>query len=247
MKHIRLWIVVVAAVVIPASATATMVTITSVRDNTLYEDGEFSNGSGPGMFAGRVGGRNGGLIRRALVAFDVAGNVPAGATITSASLTLTVTKTPFPITTFTSTLHRCSADWGESTSNAGLDADGAGDIAAVGDATWMNAFSPGTPWASAGGDFSPTVSASLGVTNLGPYTWGSTPEMVADVQAWLDTPASNFGWLLKGDESTLMTPKRYATREHADISSRPKLTIEYDDMTPTLSTTWGAIKNLYRP
>ena len=36
---------------------------------------------------------------------------------------------------------------------------------------------------------------------IGQYTWSSA-QMVADVQGWLDNPASNFGWLMLGDEST---------------------------------------------
>ena len=53
----------------------------------------------------------------------------------------------------------------------------------------------------AGGDFSGTASASQSVGAIGQYTWSSA-QMVADVQSWLDTPASNFGWLVLGDEST---------------------------------------------
>ena len=48
--------------------------------------------------------------------------------------------------------------------------------------------------------------------------------MVADVQSWLDNPASNFGWLVLGDETAIATAKRFDTRESA---SPPVLTIEY--------------------
>ena len=48
--------------------------------------------------------------------------------------------------------------------------------------------------------------------------------MVADVQAWLDNPASNFGWLVLGDETAIATAKRFDTRESA---SPPMLTIEF--------------------
>ena len=48
--------------------------------------------------------------------------------------------------------------------------------------------------------------------------------MVADVQAWLDNPASNFGWLMLGDETAIATAKRFDTRESA---SPPMLTIEF--------------------
>ena len=48
--------------------------------------------------------------------------------------------------------------------------------------------------------------------------------MVADVQGWLDNPASNFGWLMLGDESTNLTAKRFDTRES---TSPPVLAITY--------------------
>ena len=52
--------------------------------------------------------------------------------------------------------------------------------------------------------------------------------MVADVQSWLDNPATNFGWLVLGDESTSATAKRFDTRES---TSSPVLTIEYTEPT----------------
>ena len=55
--------------------------------------------------------------------------------------------------------------------------------------------------------------------------------MVADVQSWLVNPASNFGWLVLGDESGSGTAKRFDTRESA---SPPVLTVEYTPgLTPT--------------
>ena len=48
--------------------------------------------------------------------------------------------------------------------------------------------------------------------------------MVADVQSWLNNPASNFGWLVLGDETAIATAKRFDTRESA---SPPMLTIEF--------------------
>src|SRR5438067_12897809 len=40
----------------------------------------------------------------------------------------------------------------------------------------------------------------------------------------LDNPASNFGWLVLGDETAIATAKRFDTRESA---SPPVLTIQY--------------------
>jgi spore coat protein A, manganese oxidase len=50
-----------------------------------------------------------------------------------------------------------------------------------------------------------------------------------DVQDWVDAPASNFGWLLRGDESVTRTAKRFNAREDASSSGsrRPKLAISF--------------------
>ena len=75
-----------------ASAVAATVTIPPNKDNTLYESatGTVSNGAGSYFFAGAT--RNG-QIRRGAISFDVAGNIPAGSTITGVVLTLHVSRT----------------------------------------------------------------------------------------------------------------------------------------------------------
>ncbi|HUN82094.1 MAG TPA: thrombospondin type 3 repeat-containing protein, partial [Phycisphaerae bacterium] len=105
--------------------------------------------------------------------------------------------------------------------------EGGGAVPATGDVTWTKRFNPGSPWTNPCGDFSATVSASTAVTDVGHYTWGSTSQMVADAQAWLDVPSTNFGWVLIGTESTAMTAKRFDSRENATADNRPKLTITY--------------------
>lgn len=63
------------------------------------------------------------------------------------------------------------------------------------------------------------------VAGVGPYQW-TGPGLVADVQAWLDDPATNFGWLIKGNEFNFPTTKRFDTRENAP-GVRPTLTVEF--------------------
>ena len=67
-----------------ALAQTTTVTLNPDKDNTLYESatGSLSNGAGAYLFSG-VTGQPG--IRRTLVHFNVAGSVPAGARIVSAT------------------------------------------------------------------------------------------------------------------------------------------------------------------
>jgi len=71
-----------------------LVTLSPVKDNTIYsESGNLSSGVGQHLFAGKIGGRGGNAVRRALLAFDIVGAVPVGSTITSAQLTMSVSKT----------------------------------------------------------------------------------------------------------------------------------------------------------
>ena len=207
------------------SSASAQVTLTPVKDNTLYEDvsGSASNGAGQYFFTGRT--QFAANIRRGLVAFDIAGSIPASSTINSAELTLNMSRTP-SITMRTTTLHRVLADWGEGTSDA-FGQEGTGTASATGDATWLHTFFDTDFWSTAGGDFSPTVSGSVNVAGLGPYTWGSTLQMVADVQMWLDNPASNFGWIVIGDEGFAGTAKRFDSREHPTPTNRPMLTINF--------------------
>jgi hypothetical protein len=230
--------------VLPANADS--VAVPCDRDNTLYESttGSLSNGAGPSMFAGRTN-QTSNSRRRALVHFDVAALVPPGSTITAVALTLNASQVA-SATPQTVALHRALASWGEGTSNAG-DSGGAGAPATTGDATWKHRFFNATLWAALGGDFVGGASGQLAVGNVGPWTWTSTPAMVADTQGWLDTPGANFGWLLTGEESTAATAKRFDTRESGDPAARPSLEVVYTPpTTPAASATWGRIKAEYR-
>lgn len=199
------------------------VTLTPSQDNTLYEDssGSLSSGAGTGLF---IGTTNSVRDRRALIQFDIVGAIPDGATITSVSLTMSVTKTIAD--TYDATLHTLSLAWGEGASSAG-GGGGGGATAEAGDATWTHSVLDGAAWSNPGGDFASTASATVSVGGGGPHTWDSTNQLVADVQAWLDDPDSNFGWIVIGDESTNKTTKRFASRESKIEDARPQLTIEY--------------------
>ena len=214
------------------SASAGIVNVTPSKDNTLYEyvpaDGDRSNGAGLHFFAGENAG---GERRRGVVAFDVAGTIPPGSTITAVTLTMNMSMTPAD--TETVELHKLLADWGEGTSHAPM-GEGDGAPATPNDATWRHRFFDTIFWMTEGGDFSATASASQSVGSVGQYMWSSA-EMVGDVQEWLDNPASNFGWLVLGDESTLATAKRFDTRESA---SPPVLTIQYTSAPRVVPTPW---------
>jgi hypothetical protein len=230
-----IWPALLAALFVTVGAPASAdekVTLGPSKDNTIYADGDLSNGAGD-LFAG-VTSRS--QIRRALLAFDIAGNVPAGSTVTSVQLTLEVNKTNFGAGTQPCTIHRLLADWGEGTSVG----TGGGAPATTGDATWTYRFFNTERWSSLGGDFVAAASATQDVGESDQsYTWGSTPQMVADVQAWLVAPAANFGWLVQGNETTAPTTKRFTSRE-GDPALRPKLVVQFtssDMPTPTPTPT----------
>jgi len=210
----------------------TPVTLGAVKDNTLYDDptGSLSNGSGEHMFAGNTFGD---FRRRAVIEFDIAGNLPVGSIIDSVELTLYFSRTAAADSANVE-LHRLLSDWGEGTSDA-TGEEGSGAPAATNDATWIHTFFNTAFWVLSGGDYSSSTSASTRVGTFfdyGFYTWGSTPEMVADLQGWLDDPPSNHGWILIGDESTFPTSKRFSTRENATMANRPSLTVYYSQAPP---------------
>jgi hypothetical protein len=220
--RIRVVPILLLTVVVAAPAQGDLITIAPSRDNTIYEDpaGLLSNGAGPSLFSGQ---NTGSLARRALLHFDVAGAIPAGSTVTAATLTLHMSQGNSPVTMHA--LRRAMADWGEGASVAS-GSGGGGGAAQNGDATWLHAFYPSTTWAIPGGDFSSNTSASAAIAGPGFYSWSSLT-LTADVQAMLNAPTLNFGWFLLGDESAASTAKRFDSREHADPLVRPSLTIEY--------------------
>ncbi|MEM0961097.1 MAG: DNRLRE domain-containing protein [Bacteroidota bacterium] len=227
----RIATLLLAAVLASPAIGQTEVTLTPTRDNTLYEDanGALSNGAGPNFFSGVTSSGN---IRRGLLAFDIAGTVPAGAQIQSVTLRLRMTKSNAGPTDVS--LHRVTADWGEAESVA-TGGGGGGGAAMTGDATWIHTFSDASTWTTPGGDFDASASASANVNGLGVYTW-SSDGMTADVQAWLDNPSANFGWIVVGDESRNRSTKRFASREALTGGDAPSLIISYTGSSSTGET-----------
>ncbi|NQT94032.1 MAG: hypothetical protein HQ559_14820 [Lentisphaerae bacterium] len=214
-----------AATLAASIATAEMTNIVAAKDNTLYEDEtELSNGMGDYFFAGLTSFSE---LRRALVAFDVDSHVPMGSTVTGATLSLYMSKTISGLVTVG--LHRVFADWGEGLSDAPLQ-EGGGSDAKEEDATWLrtfyrtNALENTNFWTTAGGDFDSKPSVEQSVTGTGVYSWVDEG-LIADVQLWLDTPSSNFGWIVVSDEKK--SPKRFDSKDNATTPLKPTLTIGY--------------------
>jgi hypothetical protein len=232
---------------------AATVTIGASKDASIFQSNP-NNGSGAGN--GLYSGTNSKLSpRRARDSFDIAGNVPAGAVIQDAKLTLTLglvagggsgggSGSP------SIELHRVNADWGEAATQQStpptdsMGSQGAGVAAQTNDVTWNSRFhnsSPATPWATPGGDFATSASAATSVgttTNVG-YVW-SSPTMAGDVQAWLNSPSTNFGWLLlNADETSANTFRAFYSRNVATASLRPQLEITYAVPEPAAAMLMG--------
>jgi hypothetical protein len=231
MKRLVAATVFLASCGLAPAAQAVVLTLPADRDNSLFqEDGDLSNGAGPRGFVGRTVG---GLRRRMLVRFDVSA-IPPDAEITRVELALNMSRTiadDVPVG-----VHRVLADWGESGSDSGFQG-GTGATAQTGDATWTQRFWPATPWATPGGDFAATASAMQTVGQLGSYTFGSTPGLVADVGAWVAGATPNFGWILVADETVLPpSTKRFDTREVPEPQFRPALLVEYEPAPVTIAS-----------
>jgi spore coat protein A len=216
-----------ACIAATGSAYATSVEIQASGDNTLYQSatGAISNGIGAHMFVGRSNQASD-SIRRGLVRFDVAANVPSGSTITAVTLHLYLSRTSTEAGARVVALRRALASWGEGTSND-TGQEGGGAASTTSDATWIHRFYNTQFWATPGGDFAAQASATTSVNAIGDYTWSGSG-LVADAQAWLGAPATNFGWVLLGDESVPQTAKRFETRETNTVAQRPRLSVTFD-------------------
>ena len=199
------------------------------QDTAIFEESDNSSGAGD-LFSGRTQSDN---RRRALIKFDMAGDLPLGLTLNSASLTLQLKQSSTGERS--ADIHRMRGDWGEGASSSPA-IGGQGAPAEASDATWLNPFYPDTLWFVPGGDYvEGEISVTQTVNGPGAYTW-SSPQFLEDVRRWYEHPLENFGWMLIIDESQ-HSAKRFHSREAADPANRPKLIIDFT----TYSDEWLAL------
>jgi hypothetical protein len=223
----------------PSAWADVIVEIPALQDATLFGGSAVNNSSsGPGMFVGSDGQSQ---PKRGLIEFDIPAYVPSNATITGATLTLYLgqvagsggggsggDQTPRTIRLFDVT-----TAWAGSTNGTtgfpgpGFGGTGQGFPADIGDVTWNDAKFNTIPWNTPGGgvDFVTIESADtlVGQSVNSAYRWGSTVQMIADVQGWLDGTLPNDGWLLKNDGETGQTTFRaFYTREGATEQGVPQ-------------------------
>jgi PKD repeat protein len=218
----------------PGGAGIAMMSFTSVADdedilinasadNTIYE-GATSNSFGGGGFliVGRPSGSSSAgeaaFARRGMVQFSLSG-IPASSTINTSQLRL-VSDTPAVTGLETISVTLITEAWTEGTSTGA--SPGLGATAAGNGATWANrSTSPNTAWTTPGGTLNGSTSGTLSVN--APGTHNST-SLLSDVQGWFSTPATNFGWMLRSDETQADTVKRFSSREGA---TAPRLVVNY--------------------
>jgi len=214
--------------------TATAITLNALQDTTIYNNGN-ANGSGQGLFAGASGN---GTVQRGLIEFDLS-SISPGSTITNVSLTMHVNSIGSANTVDTITLNTLTQDWNAGTAGGGSATKGGGSgyTANAGDATWTS--SGISPW-TAGGAFNTTVSDSVQIGSIGFYTFSSI-NLVSDIQNWVNNPDSNFGWVIRGNELTNSSSKRFSSSENTGGGGAnvPTLNVEYQaTVVPVPAAIW---------
>ena len=202
------------------SASGAQALLPCIADTALSQQSPDNNFGGASSLP--IGRTSTGARSRGLYKFAVT-NIPAGATIHSATLELEVVLNNLEEDRSFS-VHRVRTGWGEG-NKAGEDA------ATAGEATWNARFFPDLLWSLPGGasdvDFVGTPSASEELSGIGRYIFTSDT-LVSDVQRWLNNPGTNFGWLVKIDsESVNGTELMFASREDTE-GAGPTLRVQYD-------------------
>lgn len=210
------------------------------KDNTIYYNNgalaadSLSNGDGGSFVAGTPNTPN--YYRRALIHFNIKTKLES-----SKLLSLTVDSVVLKIHAQQNakhdeaarhfTLHKLNQDWDQGASIA--EDPGRGAQAQNKDATWKWSKYPGSLWATAGGNFVSTASATTGTLTgdllEADVFWRSSvsgnEQMKTDVQEWVNASGSNYGWLIKGVEDG---GERKATMFYSSESDYPPtLTVYY--------------------
>ena len=219
----------------PVSAFSwSTIEVEAEMDNTLYQTemdipparNELSNGQGIFLFAGRTGLDAGFRNRRALVKFDLS-VLPDDAEVLSAELVLYLSRAAPGAPPSEMTLHRVLQPWGEGISNA-AGPEGQGALAEKGDATWFHSEYSTQLWSIPGGSFQIWPSAVTTVGSLSQdYVWPCTRQLLGEINTWLNVPEENSGWLLLGFEDGARNARRFHSREHPEVQTRPRLRLIY--------------------
>lgn len=219
------FVALLALLTLPFAARAATVSLHASADGGMRELAPTELGGGaPSYRVGTLDTSRGGALRnRALIQFDLASALPAGATITAVQLRVSVLRA-VDTAPRAFQLRRVLVPWTEAGSS------------------WEMRVAPSIAWGAPGGlietDYTDITSASTLLGNPTavdvptPFTWASTPGLIADAQSWLDDPAANHGWMIfLDDEAEPRSARLLASREHYDelggTNGRPRLDVTY--------------------
>jgi hypothetical protein len=195
-----------AVVLLAARSSFGATAVLAPSDDTFINSGNPANNNGgsSSLFTGTDG--HGGLMR-ALVRFAMPAGLQGRATVTGARLQLTVRELPNNTIgpAALETLARVTQPWAQGNGSGELPGTITVGLACGGTitgATWNQTnCATAVAWTTAGGSVTAPPSGQADTTGVAAdaaVTWDSVsnPAMLADVQSWLDTPASNDGWRL---------------------------------------------------
>jgi RHS repeat-associated protein len=166
---------------------------------------------------------------RSALAFNL-GDIPTGATVSSATLSLWEhTPADAPMTV---KVHPVTRAWKEGTGTSNCSNDGL---------TWYQSDNA-VNWTTQGGDFDPTSAAQVSLNGNEAAHWDNFT-MTSLVQKWVSGQIPNFGVILKAETEAMNVRNdlTYHPDDHgATPGLRPKLTITYADgvsaIKPTVAT-----------
>lgn len=205
--------------------------------NSAFPDN--NNGRSQSLYTGENGKPG---TMRSLLRFTPPDDLLQGrATVTHAVLTMVTLGTggvdeTTPPTPATESLQAVSVPWVEGTGfGAGPTSNTVGQACAASGATWNQPNCAGdTPWS--GGNVSATISGVADVPAMvdALVTWDSAAAgnagMVADVQGWMDSPATNQGWRLTSSTEGAASgqAQRFVSRELGPLAGKgPALVLTF--------------------
>ena len=159
-----------------------------------------------------------GWQRRGLVRFDLR-TVPAGATVTSAKLTMSYAATTNP--DLAVSLHRVRQPWTEGTGTGTCNGSGV---------TWTQTQN-GVGWKSGGTVYDATAAASLAAKSRA-AAGNDVFTITSLVQDWVSGKRANNGVVVKGTTDGVGTTSpnfTYYSDDYATAAKRPMLVVTYDD------------------
>ncbi len=188
---------------------------TGCKDNYIYVNSPTTNNGTRSLM--RVTGYTTDL-QRPLVRFDLS-SIPAGVSVTRATLWLYSNNPPqVKGSTGFYGAYKLTKDWGETTS------------------TWN------TPWTTPGGDFLATPDAEAAKQSAAAAPCWYAFDVTARVQAWIEAPSDNYGWLIKCTNELLSNQDEFASSDSPDPAFFPKLIIS--DLPEADTTAPAAVADL---